>query len=255
MKTAPNNLSEIFEKLQDLKEIFKFGEKIVPILQSLIEFMKDVVPLLENINTSIAESTNKMPAAFNQINNVTSATEMATTEIMDRVDNITNSLGEIQKSLSNISSKSKAKTEIVLQLADFLADNSAAKELLSKFHEYDDIDPQIDKVNEKISEVNNDGYQIMLALQVQDITSQQLTAVNHLIESVNDKLASLVDDIHEANLDNEVHKLEAPEGATFDPNARFDRDENRQINVDNIIDEHKNKITSQDEIDKLFSGE
>jgi hypothetical protein len=61
------NLSQLFSKLDDLKKVFTYGEKLIPVIQSLGEFMKETVPLLENINRSIAESTSKIPKATNQI--------------------------------------------------------------------------------------------------------------------------------------------------------------------------------------------
>ncbi|MCK9212589.1 MAG: hypothetical protein M0P61_17295, partial [Ignavibacteriaceae bacterium] len=64
MKKA-TNLSELFEKLDDLKTVFRYGEKLIPVIQGLVDFMRDTVPLLENINTSIAESTSKIPKATN----------------------------------------------------------------------------------------------------------------------------------------------------------------------------------------------
>ena len=43
-----------------------------------------------------------------------------------------------------------------------------------------------------INKIKDDANNITLSLQVQDITSQQLAAVNHLIESVQAKLGKLV---------------------------------------------------------------
>jgi chemotaxis regulatin CheY-phosphate phosphatase CheZ len=130
--------------------------------------------------------------------------------------------------------------------------------LLLKLYKNDDIDELLSVIKEKLSVLNEESYQITLALQVQDITTQQLAAVNHLIESVNNKLSSLVDDIHKAEIkEKKVDEIEVPDTAIFDPNARYDKDETRQQNVDDIIDEENrtNEIASQDEIDKLFSGE
>lgn len=254
----PTNFTDVFNKISDLKELFQFGEKIVPIFQSLIEFMKDIVPLMENVNKSIAESTNKMPSATNQINSVTSATELATTEILDRVDSISNALFEIEKEMGEILDKRKEKEKIGQELQKQINFTDEQKILLSQLYEKDNIDELLSDIKEKLSILNDESYQITLALQVQDITTQQLAAVNHLIESVNDKLSGLVDDIHKAELDDKkVDEIEVPDTATFDPNARYDKDETRQQNVDDIIEEenNNNEIASQDEIDKLFSGE
>jgi chemotaxis regulatin CheY-phosphate phosphatase CheZ len=254
----PTNFTDVFNKISDLKGLFQFGEKIVPIFQDLVEFMKDVVPLMENVNKSIAESTNKMPSAANQIKSVTNATELATTEILDRVDSISKALFEIEKEMGEIRDKRKEKEKISQELQREINFTDDQKILLSQLYEKDNIDELLSDINDKLSILNDESYQITLALQVQDITTQQLAAVNHLIESVNDKLSSLVDDIHKAELDDKkVDEIEVPDTATFDPNARYDKDETRQQNVDDIIEEENknNEIASQDEIDKLFSGE
>lgn len=99
MENIPKNMNQVFSKLSDLKYVFHFGEKLIPIIQSIIEFMRDVVPLLENINQSITDSTNDIPKASHQINNVTSATELATTEILDLVDSISGSLTNMERML------------------------------------------------------------------------------------------------------------------------------------------------------------
>ncbi len=256
----PTNFSEVFQKITDLKELFRFGEKIIPIFQSLIEFMKDIVPLMENINKSIADSTKKMPSATNQINSVTSATEMATTEILDRVDSISNALMKIENDISEIFDRRVKKKEILEKLKSEIDFNNEQLDLLAQLYENDDIDSLLASIKEKVTQLNDESYQITLALQVQDITSQQLAAVNHLIESVNDKLASLVDDIHQVQIDEEsVDSIEVPDSATFDPDARYDKDESRQNAADDIFnnsdDSKSDDIASQDEIDKLFSGE
>ena len=101
MEITTKHMADVFAKLDDLKNIFKFGEKIVPIIQSLIEFMREVVPLLENINSSIEESTSQIPQATNQINSVTSATELATTEILNLVDHNSNCIREVDAKLKH----------------------------------------------------------------------------------------------------------------------------------------------------------
>src|SRR5690554_1215843 len=111
-----NNMSELFEKLNDLKTVFRYGQKLIPIIQSLIDFMKDTVPLLENINNSIADSTQKMPKATHQISNVTSATELATTEILDIVDVISNDISIIENELKEGLQKRKEAENLYNQI-------------------------------------------------------------------------------------------------------------------------------------------
>jgi chemotaxis regulatin CheY-phosphate phosphatase CheZ len=42
--------------------------------------------MLDEINKSLEESSNKIPRASNQLNTVTKTTEVATTEILDALD-------------------------------------------------------------------------------------------------------------------------------------------------------------------------
>ncbi|MDP4173460.1 MAG: protein phosphatase CheZ [Bacteroidota bacterium] len=248
------NMSQLFEKLNDVKSLFIYGQKIIPVLQSLVDFMQETVPLLENINHSIADSTSKIPRATDQINNVTNATELATTEILDLVDVISNNLSTIDNSLKDITEKEKIKSSVIEKLKALLPDNAEAMQLFQEYKDNDVTISQIEKLSEVFPKIQNDTYNITLSLQVQDITSQQLAAVNHLIESVQTKLASLIHDIDDTNL-KEVQSSEnysTPEGATFDPNASYDKSGDRQDMIDEII-QSENQKASQDEIDKLFS--
>lgn len=248
------NMSQLFEKLNDVKTLFTYGQKIIPVLQSLVDFMQETVPLLENINHSIADSTSKIPKATDQINNVTSATELATTEILDLVDMISNNLSHIEKAMNEIKLAEQVKSDSVSKLKELLKGNPDAQALLEAYTQADTTLQKIESVAPLFPQTMNDTYQITLSLQVQDITSQQLAAVNHLIESVQARLAGL---IHEID-DTELKSIEAtegiavPEGATFDPNAQYDKTSVRQDMADEIIS-RENHLASQDEIDKLFS--
>jgi chromosome segregation ATPase len=260
MKTI-SNMSDLFGKLNDLKTLFMYGQKIVPVIQSLVDFMQDTVPLLENINHSIADSTSKIPKASNQISNVTNATELATTEILDLVDVISNTVVSIENTVKSIREKSKAQKEIINEIAKIASSDERIAALVASYHEQEEDDSSYDEMIEKFAKITMDAYNITLSLQVQDITSQQLAAVNHLIESVQDRLASLISDFDENEVKNLSDRISgaaqdsgiiAPDGATFDPNAAYDKDPTRQGFVDNVVKKEQEK-TSQDEIDKLFS--
>jgi chemotaxis regulatin CheY-phosphate phosphatase CheZ len=254
MKTLPTNMSALFEKLNDLKTIFKFAEKVVPIIQSLTEFMKEVVPLLENINTSIAESTSKIPMASNQINNVTSATELATTEILDLVDEITSNLEISEKVLNDMILNSGSGIEALGKLQLLLKDNPEALKLLKAYQDAGNHAKRIADLIGYVQRSRTDTYKITLSLQVQDITAQQLAAVNHLIQSVHLKLSALVDNIEQAELGDDVRSIKEhfEEQEHYDPNASYLNAEGRQEAVDKIILTQGSKA-SQEEIDKLFS--
>ncbi len=245
------NLSQLFSKLDDLKKVFTYGEKLIPVIQSLGEFMKETVPLLENINRSIAESTSKIPKATNQIQNVTSATEMATTEILDLVDSLNDDLTDIEKTMVEVLAKETDKKDFLMSLIPMLKKENAElfiKDFLNKNCNTEKLGVLLLQVGK----MKNDSNSIALSLQVQDITSQQLATVNHLIESVQDRLSSLIEDFDNTKITEQDSNLNIPEGASFDPNARYSKSLVPQQEVDSIFSKEM-QTASQAEIDKLFN--
>ena len=223
MKNDASVMNKLFEKLDDLKTIFLYSEKLIPVIQKLIDFMRNTIPLLENINQSITETTNKIPTASNQIDSVTSATEMATTEILDTVDKI---LSEINTARTNVDN-------LINSQNGFL--NEEIKEKLSL-------------VLVSLDNINQHANNVTLSLQVQDITSQQLAAVNYLIQSVQARLSSLFQDLEDTNI-GQMSKL--PDKNVFNENARYQDTSKQQKEIDQIVIAN-NSPASQDEIDKLF---
>ncbi|RMD51385.1 MAG: hypothetical protein D6830_00485 [Ignavibacteria bacterium] len=249
MNDKPKNMSELFEKLEDLKTVFSYGQKIIPILQSLMDFMKDTVPLLENINKSIDQTAKQFPKAQDQINDISSATEIATTQILDKVDEITNDLIAADEELKGLLDTARTRDEKI----DALIKNhpELANELSQlKLNGSKEI---IEKHINTLGKINQNTYSITLSLQVQDITSQQLAAVNHLINSVQTKLSSLIKDIDESELEYVDANLDT--AVTFDEDASFTKTESNQDFADELFAEKPEEKPSQEEIDKLFSSE
>lgn len=254
MDPQAKNLHNVFEKINDLKSLFRFGERMIPIITSLVDFMREMVPLLENINHSISESASKMPQATNQIADVTQATEMATTQILDRVDEISNSCNSIEKYLNRKEESAQKRRDLLQNLLMRYENEPEIVETVTLLKELENGSAEREEIIKILGKISDDTYQITMALQVQDITAQQLAAVNHLIDSVRVKLSSLIIDISEAQLDDQIAaaKMEMPEGVHFDPNASFTDTVGKQDAVDSIFANAQQEKASQDEIDKLF---
>jgi len=248
-----SNLSELFDKLDELKTVFRYGEKLIPVIQGLVDFMRDTVPLLENINTSIAESTSKIPKATNQIHNITSATEMATKEILDIIDVISNDISGAKEKISSLIKHEKEKNELFLAMKALTNNHPEAETLSARYLEISNADIVLTPLIELLEVTRSNVYNITLSLQVQDITAQQLAAVNHLIESVQEKLSALIIDFEVTNvsvLDSST--IQVPLHTSFDPNARYSKSTDQQEVADALVKDQSSR-TSQDEIDKIFS--
>ena len=254
MSNSINNMNQVFDKLKDLKTIFKLGEKVIPIIQNLIQFMGEIVPLLESINKSIADSTKKIPMATNQINDVTSATELATTEILDIVDETSNQLIEVDKVINGIKERDEKAKQKFDEIVEKLNGDEELANLVNEYKELKEHETGMNSINEIMQKINDNSYKITLSLQVQDITSQQLSAVNHLIESVNDKLTKMVDEIDESDIKEDFQNISSsiPGDVAFDADAKYDPGHDRQEKVDEIVSQNQEKATQED-IDKLFS--
>lgn len=247
-------MTRLFEKLNDLKSIFLYSEKLIPVIQSLIDFMRDTIPLLENINHSITDSASKIPKVSHQINNVTNATELATNEILDLVDKMLNETQHSESMLERLLELEQEKAELIREVA-MESNSPRAAELLQKYDEKFDNTARLEVILGVIKNIKEYANNITISLQVQDITAQQLAAVNHLIDSVQKKLGSLIHDIEKTQLkSSEDLHIPFEESMTFDPNARYQNGYSSQQMVDDVVSKKINPAT-QEEIDKLFHKE
>jgi len=251
-------MNVLFEKLNDLQEVFTYGQKAIPVIYNIIDFMRETIPLLESINHSIAESTSKIPKAKHQIDDVTNATELATTEILDLVDTISAELDTVEGFFASLQESQNDLDNDFNEIIELVGDNEAAKEKLLALKNKLDVGEKITTTSEILGKIKNDAYSITLSLQVQDITSQQLAAVNHLIESVRNKLASLVHTIGDSSIEDIDLVSESEKvGLVFDKDAKYTKDQSRQDLADSIIGGNNKSVgntpASQEEIDKLFS--
>lgn len=251
MNVGKLDLETLGDKLQDLKDLFSVGEKIIPGIQKLVDCIHEMATLLVYINNSIEESNSKIPKATDHIVDVTSATELATTEILDLIDAITTNTFELTTILNDVLENESKK--ILTELAEVVKDNTKAKELVDKLSGKLSVENSKDKITEILKKIQMDSTNIAIALQVQDITTQQLSAVNHLIISVQKRLSSLMFELS----DNEIihvdnsESIEVPTESNFDMNASFHNRQSSQDDIDKMINEGVS-AASQDEIDKLF---
>ncbi|MCB0730136.1 MAG: protein phosphatase CheZ [Ignavibacteriae bacterium] len=251
MSESTKNLSDIVTKLKEIDNVFKFGEKMIPVIEGFVSFISDFVPFVEQVSGSIQDSRSKIPEASNQIDKVTNATELAMTEVLDKIDEINIDLNDISNCLDDMVEHRIRAEGYVTELCKEIKDNENAKVIFKKLLESIDVGLTLEMMKNKVRQITANTDQITMSLQVQDITAQQLAAVNHLIISVQHKLGGLLEAFNSTGYNSsdnlEISKL--PD-VHFDANASYNPSSNQQDDVDSII---KNEKASQEEIDKLFS--
>jgi chemotaxis regulatin CheY-phosphate phosphatase CheZ len=268
------NLGGILDKINELRALFIFGQRVIPFLEELFYFVNDIVPVLEDINVSIYESANKMPRASSQLNKVTQATEIAATEILDNLDGVLSKLNAIGSHFQTATGDLTALGRLDDEEFEFLKKslNENQKDILEKVigshtrkrDHLKALRSNAGGLEQSLQDIRTRANDIMISLQVQDITSQQIASVNHLIESVQDRLGNLIDRFKLSGADL-VSEIEKAEHHTFDPLASYDRSGESQRAADEIVQgtaklmgipskpgEPPADHASQDEIDKMF---
>ncbi|KAF0152316.1 MAG: Cemotaxis phosphatase CheZ [Ignavibacteria bacterium] len=247
------NMQTLFERLGDLKSFFVYGQKLIPTLQKIVDFMQATIPLLETVNQSIQESTNKLPKAAVQIDSVTNATEVAVTEILDVVDEATSDCVTIISKLESLRTRLDYQKKSIQRLTEKYPDDPDVKELVANGLNPEVILEDYTSVTALAGKIQAGLMNITISLQVQDITSQQLASANHMMNSIQQKLSSLLYDIDVKDLKETADdaKISVSSDLAFNPEARYDKNHETQAFADLLVAENKTQ-TSQKEIDELF---
>lgn len=87
-----DEFGNIVGSISQIREFFKMGDEITPFLTELFAFLKDLVPLMTEVNHSLHLSTDKLPAASTSITKATDTTEAATFQVMDKLEEIAGKL-------------------------------------------------------------------------------------------------------------------------------------------------------------------
>lgn len=265
-------ISNFIKKLEGNKDIN-------PYYHEIINFVDEIRKLLENVNNSIDENVKKMPGASKKLFKVTEATEQATTEILDAVDGLMNKVDLAKSKIQSLNSTLTKERRIGLELINkmtaaikngddmtpFLAEMEKISQNISENHNAAKSEDEfVIEVNDLIDSISNESTQIMMSSQVQDITSQQLAAVNFILETIQEKLVKIIhlldtkverkitaaEEHH--NLDTNVTNLHRQ--IAFDPdaiNAIHNKDKRQDI-VEEIVEKHKaGTLTEQDLAEEL----
>lgn len=238
-------INNMLARLDAVRAVFDVGPHSLPFLEEVAIFLKEISPLLEQINDSIRDSTSTMPRATTQLESVSHATEIAATEILDLVDAATARLGEIKACSEQGIRREQALMEADEHLMETLRSGLAGRdeELLTTVERLHADRGKMraqhvelsSSVADTVADVRGMLCRITTSLQVQDITSQQIAAVSHSIESIRRRMNILAQHLNTegSRLGMELHDPETR--ASFDPDARYDRPHDDQAIADAVF--------------------
>jgi len=121
-----NDLKLLLRNVEELKTMLVFTQRTIPFLEDVIAFVRDIVPMVEELKSSVVSSTEKLPRASSQLDKVSVATEMATTEILNIVEGMMARLDRIRKDTGGHPDLESIRTDctnimIALQVQDITA--------------------------------------------------------------------------------------------------------------------------------------
>ena len=245
MSSRPQ-VQEFLDKLGELQAIFTLSRRVAPFLDELFDFVQDITVLLEEVNTTIRTRSGHMERATEHLKSVSEATEVATSEILDHSDEVLKDLRSIEDQLSTVeeqfAEEAEADNQVLALLREELGEGH--EELLDEVARIqgrkqdlrDEWAAQLQDTRDSLSPIRDRMNQIMMSLQVQDVTEQQLSSVNHLIETVRDRIDALLNRLGTGQAD----RSEAPSGepsrtAAFNMNAEYDRSGDQQRMADDVM--------------------
>lgn len=247
-------VQKFLDKLEELQAVFVLGRRFSPFLGEMIHFVQDITVLLEEVNTTIRTRSGHMDRATEHLKSVSEATEVATSEILDHSDKVLAALGDIEDQLSALedefSEAKEADDRLLSLLRDELGDEheelleEAARIQDEKQARRDEWMAKLQDAREGLSPIRDRMNQIMMSLQVQDITEQQLSSVNHLIETVRERIDALLERLGTGRAaEEDVPSAEPSRTATFNMNAEYDRSPERQKMADDLVAEAESGTT------------
>jgi chemotaxis regulatin CheY-phosphate phosphatase CheZ len=200
------------------------AEREAGAVESVVIALHKVIDLLDRIKTAIEESSNKIPKASVQLSTVTQATEVATVEILNVLDTMTQKVSEVESELPSL------------------------RELLGSGPGMG----VVETIEKNLSEVKQDSMNIAIALQVQDITAQKIAAANHLIECVRLELMRELNYFEKAGAEVLAEQAVVPPAppvvtgeVAFDKNASYRKTSEHQERINQVMQEWKQKQANQ----------
>jgi DNA-binding FrmR family transcriptional regulator len=176
--------------------------------KNMLDSLFGIIPLLDRIKVSIEQTSGTIPKASTQLSSVSKATESATVEILNTLDHMAGRIDAAETGLTALHAALDPESPLQAQIV------------------------VIEKV---LTDTRQDSMGIAMALQVQDITSQQIAGVTQMIEEVR---AQLLDVVGQLDREHEGHAaLPVPQSGHFDSNAQYTLTGERQHDADEIIQE------------------
>lgn len=243
---AKFNVSDVLGKLNELKAVFVLSQRALPFVEDIFYFLEEVVPLLEEINASMMDSALKMPHATSQLQSISDATHLATTEILVLIDEVLVKSqtygGHLDQTLRDVRFFEESDERLLTLLRARLADRSdllieVEGVLDERRQAQHNIEGTVHARRTVVDEIRNQMNSVAESLQMQDITAQQITSVTHLLDSMRDRMSALLERLDAQQHDSTygTGSFDTPDQPPVDSQPPYDQQGERQKAVDDVF--------------------
>jgi chemotaxis regulatin CheY-phosphate phosphatase CheZ len=209
------------------------------VLRSLHQLLYELVPLVDQIRQNLKDSTTRMPDVSKQLSSVSQATELATVEILNVLEDMTSTVTNAQVTLAAAKKNLEARIALQPRVGELIATlpHGPLTELWNEYTAIQSNAPFIEQLDHALTKTTEQTMSIAMSLQVQDITAQQIAGATHLIEQVESQLETALrhfDSPQEHNADDIQPVASGTPHLTFDSKAEYTKSSLRQEEADKI---------------------
>ena len=218
MSVDISEFNSVLEKVTELKVFFDFGQKSVPAMEDVAAFMREIGPAVESLKAMMEVTSERIPRASEQLDRVNQTSEQASTDMLNTLDKMISMLEAILN-VEPATALPESITETadkVSQWVSILVDKAGWDSDIRELFNLWDLHQQSLRsftantgLTDKLRSLKDDCTSIMMALQVQDITGQQIATVIGILQAIGDVLNNLSDhfsDVATARRENETEK-------------------------------------------------
>lgn len=94
-----SSLESVINKIEEIRDYLKIGDEVIPFLSDMFRFIQDIMPLMKEANLSLRSGSEKIPDARQRIEDAGHTAELATYEILNKLECISEKLTSLSREL------------------------------------------------------------------------------------------------------------------------------------------------------------
>jgi chemotaxis regulatin CheY-phosphate phosphatase CheZ len=194
------DLDNILRKVADLQVFCEYGQRTLPILDEISSFMRQISSAVEDLNAVIEVAIVNIPKAAGQLDRVTQATTQASHDILNILDRMVGTLDEVvtvvssgmmEKDLNDATTKMSGVVKMLVEKSGWDEDIVRLAETWESHLQHLRMTGPTNNLERLLKDLQTDCTEIMMALQLEDITQQHIGAVMGTIDGVAEGLRKL----------------------------------------------------------------